>query len=96
MVFRKVPNYIVKARASHQLVRGVPSDCQAKVGKKKWKEGGCKTVNEARAKLPAFLSRTDALIAEARGEPLTNEERVILLCGHPELSAFELDEEANP
>ena len=77
MVFRKVPNYIVKARASYQLVRGVPSDCQAKVGKKKWKEVGGKTINEARAKLPAFLARTDALIAQARGEQLTNEELVI-------------------
>ena len=54
VVFRKVPNYVVKARASYQLVRGVPSDCQAKVGKKKWKEGGGKTVNEARAKLPTI------------------------------------------
>ena len=77
MPFRKVPNYIVKARASYLLVRGVPSDCQAKVGKKKWKEGGGKTVNEARARLPGFLARTDLLIAEARGEQLSNEERVI-------------------
>ena len=96
MVFRKVPNYIVKARASYQLVRGVPSDCQAKVGKKKWKEGGCKTVNEARAKLPAFLSRTDALIAEARGEQLTNEEKVIRQGDVEGWSPVVLAEEANP
>ena len=96
MIFRKVPNYIVKARASYQLVRGVPSDCQANVGNKKWKEGRGKTVNEARARLPGFLARTDLLIAEARGEQLTNVERVIWQGDHPEFSAFELAEEANP
>ena len=96
MVFRKVPNYIVKARASYQLVRGVPSDCQAKVGKKKWKQGGGKTINEARAKLPAFLSWTDALIAEARGEQLTNEEKVIRQGDVEGWSPVVLAEEANP
>ena len=40
MVFRKVPGAIVKARASYQLQRGVPRDCQSQVGKKKWKEPG--------------------------------------------------------
>ena len=96
MVFRKVPNYIVKARASYQLVRGVPSDCQAKVGKKKWKEGGGKTINEARAKLPAFLARTDSLIAQARAEQLTNEELVIRQGDVEGWSAVVLAQEANP
>ena len=91
-----MPNYIVKARASYQLVRGVPSDCQAKVGKKKWKEGGGKTINEARAKLPAFLARTDALIAQARAEQLTNEELVIRQCDVEGWSAVVLAQEANP
>ena len=77
-------------------MRGVPSDCQANVGNKKWKEGRGKTVNEARARLPGFLARTDLLIAEARGEQLTNVERVIWQGDHPEFSAFELAEEANP
>ena len=94
--FRKVPNYIVKARASYQLVRGVPVACQAKVGKKKWKEGGGKTLNEARARLPGFLARTDALIAQARGEQLTNEERVIQQGDHQGVSALDLAEAANP
>ena len=83
VVFRKVPNYITKARASYQLVRGVPTDCQAHVGKKKWKEGGGKTVSQARAKLPGFLARTDAEIRQARGEQLTPEELVIRL-GDPQ------------
>ncbi len=96
MVFRKVPQFIVKARASYQLVRGVPVDCQAQVGKKKWKEGGGKTVSEARARLPGFLARTDALIAEARGEVLTNQERVIQQGDHSGVSALELAEAANP
>ena len=96
MPSRKVPSYIVKARASYQLVRGVPVDCQAKVGKKKWKEGGGKTLSEARARLPGFLARTDALIGEARSEQLTNKERVIRIGDHPELSALDLAEQANP
>jgi hypothetical protein len=68
VVFRKVPNYIVKGRASYQLQRGVPSDCQAQVGKKKWKEPGGKTLNEARARVPGFIARTDLEIRQARGE----------------------------
>ena len=77
MPFRKVPNYIVKTRASYQLQRGVPSDIQAKVGKKKWKEGGGKTLNEARARVPGFIACTDVEIRQARGERLTPEERLI-------------------
>lgn len=72
-----MPNYIVKARASYQLQRGVPSDCQAQVGKKKWKEPGGKTLNEARARVPGFIARTDLEIRQARGEQLTLEERLI-------------------
>ena len=89
MIFRKVPNYIVKARASYQLVRGVPVDCQTKVGKKKLKEGGGKTLNEARERLPGFLARTDALIAQARGEQLTNEELVIRQGDHAGISPID-------
>ena len=77
MSFRKVPNYIVKARASYQLQRGVPSDIQAKVGKKKWKEGGGKTLNEVKARVPGFLACTDAEIRQSRGERLTPEQRLI-------------------
>lgn len=50
MVFRKVPDYIVKARASYQLQRGVPCDCQSHVGKKQWKEPGGTTLKEAHAR----------------------------------------------
>lgn len=96
VVFRKVPNYITKARASYQLVRGVPTDCQAHVGKKKWKEGGGKTVSQARAKLPGFLARTDAEIRQARGEQLTPEEWVIRLGDHPGLKAGDLADAAAP
>ena len=96
MVFRKVPNYIVKARASYQLQRGVPSDCQAQVGKKKWKEPGGKTLNEALARVPGFLARTDLAIRQARGEQLTPEEQLLQLGPVPELSAFELAERIAP
>jgi len=71
--FRKVPSYIVKARASYQLQRAVPSDIWAKVGKKKWKEGGGKTLSEARARVPGFIARTDAEIRQALGEQLKPE-----------------------
>lgn len=82
MPFRKVPNYIVKARASYQLVRGVPVDIQAKVGKKKWKEPGGKTLSEARSRVPAFITKTDAEIKRCRGEQLTPEEILIAMKGH--------------
>ena len=73
VVFRKVPGYIVKARASYQLQRGVPRDCQSHVGKKKWKEPGGKTLNEAHARVPAFIARTDQEIREARDFQTTKE-----------------------
>ena len=67
----KVPNVIVKARASYQLQRGVPSDCQAQTGKKTWKEGAVRTLNEATSRVPAFIARTDLEILEAGGDQLT-------------------------
>lgn len=68
MAFRTVASYIYKARQSFVLQRGVPSDIQPVIGKRKWKEPGGKTVGEARSKVPAFLARTDREIAVARGE----------------------------
>ena len=50
LVGRKVPDSIVKARASYQLQRGVPCDGQSHVGKKQWKEPGGTTLNEAPAR----------------------------------------------
>ena len=76
MAFRKLPNYITKGRASYVLQRGVPKDCRAKVGKNKWTEPGGDTLNEARARVPGFVSRTDAAIAHARGEKIRPEELV--------------------
>ena len=96
VVFRKVPNYIVKARASYQLQRGVPSDCQPQVGKKKWKEPGGKTLNEARARVPGFITRTNLEIRQARGEQLTPEERLIQTGQVDGLSAMELAELTAP
>ena len=83
-----MPNYIVKARASYQLQRGVPSDCQNQVGKKKWKEPGGRTRNKARARVPGSLTRTDLAIRSARGEQLTPEEQVLLIGQVPALTAF--------
>lgn len=85
-----MPNYIVKARASYQLQRGVPTDCQNQVGKKKWKEPGGKTLNQVRAPVPGlFALRTDLAIRSARGEQLTPEEQVLPIGQVPELTAFE-------
>ena len=51
LVGRKVPDSIVKARASYQLQRGVPCDGQSHVGKKQWKEPGGTTLHEAPARV---------------------------------------------
>ena len=77
VAFRKLPNCITKGRASYVLQRGVPKDCRAKVGKNKWTEPGGDTLNEARARVPSFISRTDAEIARARGEKVSPEELVL-------------------
>ncbi|QNI93936.1 site-specific recombinase XerD-like domain protein [Synechococcus sp. A15-127] len=75
----------------------MPKDCRIKVGKNKWTEPGGNTLNEARAKVPSFLARTDAEIAEARGElQITNQERVLRQGNDPELNALDLAELANP
>ena len=64
-----------KARQGYQLQRAVPKDCQVFIGKKVWVETGIKTLNEARARVPSFVSRTDELIATARGQSnLTTDE----------------------
>ena len=94
--FRKVPNYIVKARSSYQLQRGVPADVQTQVGKKKWKEPGGKTLNEARAKVPGFIARTDAAIKKARCLHTTSEEELIHLGDVPGYGPLELAEMAAP
>ena len=91
-----MPNYIVKARASYQLQRGVPSDCQDQVGKKKWKEPGGKTLSEARARVPEFIARTDVEIRRARGEQLTSEEQLLQLGQQPGLTPYELAERIAP
>jgi integrase len=58
----------------------VPSDVREVIGKAKFKEPGGATQNEARARLPSFLSRTDELIRTARGQTrLTNDELIEVL-----------------
>ena len=66
----KIASHIYKARQSYVLQRAVPSDVRQVVCKATWKEGGGKTLNEARARLPGFLARTDREIAIARGQLL--------------------------
>ncbi|MBM5793499.1 MAG: integrase [Cyanobacteria bacterium K_DeepCast_0m_m1_088] len=66
----KIASHIYKARQSYVLQRAVPSDVRQIVCKATWKEAGGKTLNEARARLPGFLARTDREIAIARGELL--------------------------
>lgn len=68
MAFRKVPSYVAKGRAGYVLQRGVPKDVRHLIGKTVFKESGGKTLHEARAKVNAFLERTDREIAIARGE----------------------------
>jgi len=46
----------------------VPSDLRDVLGKAKFKEPGGETLNEARARVPGFVARTDELIRTARGQ----------------------------
>ena len=66
----KIASHIYKARQSYVLQRAVPSDVRQIVCKATWKEGGGKTLGEARTRLPGFLARTDREIAIARGQLL--------------------------
>ena len=82
----KIASHIYKARQSYVLQRAVPSDVRQVVGKATWKEGGGKTLNEARARLPGFLARTDREIAIARGQLLlTIEEQIDRLASTTDL-----------
>ncbi len=57
-------------------------DLRSVIGKAVFKEPGGKTLHEARARQKAFLQRTDALIAEARGQAaLTTDELLEVLPG---------------
>jgi integrase len=68
VVYRKLPSYIYKRRQGFGLQRAVPSDLRAVFGKAKFKEPGGETLNEARARVPGFVARTDELIRTARGQ----------------------------
>ena len=46
----------------------MPSDLRDVLGKAKFKEPGGETLNEARARVPGFVARTDELIRTARGQ----------------------------
>ena len=83
-------------RQSYALQRSVPRDLQKKVGKRLFKEPGGATLNEARARVPGFIARTDAEIRQARGERLTPEETLINTGPVEGYSAFALAEEAAP
>jgi integrase len=85
VVYRKLPSYIYKRRQGYGLQRAVPSDLRVVLGKAKFKEPGGDTLNEARARVPGFVARTDELIRTARGHSrLTNDQLMEAL---PELTA---------
>ena len=77
MVYRRVPSFIYKARQGYVLQRAVPSDVRDVLGKAKFKEPGGESLNEARARIPAFLSRTDELIKTARGQSRLSTDELI-------------------
>jgi integrase len=85
MVYRKLPSYIYKRRQGFGLQRAVPSDLREVLGKAKFKEPGGKTLNEARARVPGFLVRTDELIRTARGHSRMSNDQ--LMEALPELTA---------
>lgn len=74
---QRLPSYIVRMRQSYALQRSVPRDLQKVLGKRLFKEPGGATLSEARARVPAFLARTDAEIKGARGGHLTPQEQLI-------------------
>lgn len=85
MVYRKLPSYIYKRRQGFGLQRAVPLDLRGVLGKAKFKEPGGETLNEARARVPGFVARTDELIRTARGQSrLSTDELMEAL---PKLSA---------
>ena len=85
MAFRKLPSYIYQARQGYVLQRAVPSDLRDVIGKAKFKESGGSTLNEARARVPGFVARTDELIRTARGHSrLSTDELIEAL---PEITA---------
>jgi len=85
VVYRKLPSYIYKRRQGFGLQRAVPSDLRDVLGKAKFKEPGGATLNEARARVPGFVARTDELIRTARGQSrLSTDELMEAL---PELTA---------
>lgn len=85
MVYRKLPSYIYKRRQGFGLQRAVPSDLRAVLGKAKFKEPGGETLNEARARVPGFVARTDELIRTARGHSRLSTDE--LLEALPELTS---------
>ena len=85
MVYRKLPSYIYKRRQGFGLQRAVPSDLREVLGKAKFKEPGGETLNEARARVPGFVARTDELIRTARGHSRLSTDE--LLEALPELTA---------
>ena len=91
MPFRKIPSYVVKARAGYQLQRGVPMDVRPVIGKARFKAPGGRTISEARAKVAAFLERTNREIAIARGElQLSPAEQIERLTYEPEPEVREM------
>ena len=100
MPFTQKASYIVRGRSSYHLQRLVPTDCRAAIGKTKWTEPGG-TLSQARAKVPSFLSRTDAEIRQARGDQLTPEEWIVDTAQKfpdqmKDFSSYELAEMAAP
>ena len=67
MAYRRIPSYVYKARQGYVPQRAVPTDVRAVIGRAKFKEPGG-TLQEARARVPAFIARTDHEIAIARGQ----------------------------
>ena len=67
MAYRRIPSYVYKARQGYVLQRAVPTGIRAVIGRAKFKEPG-RTLQEVRARVPAFIARTNQEIAIARGQ----------------------------
>ena len=70
MICRKGAELDRQVTGQQPVVRGVAVDCQVKVGKKMWKEGGGKTLSEVRERGFTFIALIDPGSIINNGLPL--------------------------
>ena len=78
---REMANYL-KSRAGRKgwfFQRSVPPDCRDVIGRATWIRKAGDTLTEAKRNAAVFLEESEQLIREARGQRLTDEQRLVSL-----------------